>query len=90
MRAIEWLISGALLLLALFICFQDIVFLPSRYGNQPREIQGAGVYLVASLPLAVSLAMALQLGFQGRYKYIGLALLCVGVLGFVGSIFFIA
>lgn len=84
------MISGALLLLALFICLQDSAFLPSRYGSQPREIQGAGVYLVASLPLAISLAMALQLGFQGRYKHIGLVLLCVGGLSFVGSIFFIA
>lgn len=90
MRVFEWAVASALLLLALFLLFQDSLLLPSRYGNPPRELQGVGVYLVAGLPLAISLAMALQLGFGGRYKRVGLALLCMGGLTFVSSLFFVA
>ncbi len=90
MRVLEWIASGALLLLTLFLLFQDSVLLPSRYGSPLREVQGVGVYLVASLPLAISLTMALHLGFDGRYKRIGLSLLCAGGLCFFASVFFVA
>lgn len=90
MRIFEWLFTGALALLALFLLFQDSLLLPSRHGAPPREVQGSGVYLVAILPLTISLAMALELAFGGRYKRAGLALLSVGILGFLVSIFFVA
>jgi len=88
-RLFEWVIASSLLMLGLFVLCQESVILPGRYGPPAREVQGVGVYLVASLPLAVSVAMALQLGFDGRYKHVGLALLCVGALGFLSSLFFV-
>lgn len=89
MRAFGWMVASAFAALALFLAAQDSVLLPSRHGALPREVQGLGVYLVASLPMAISLAMALELGFDGRYKRAGLSLLCMGGLGFVASLFFV-